>query len=137
MRRSVAVTLTVLLTIGSSSPLAYLKLGAMVNERIIDATWRQMPIGYFISDRAGSGVSATDLRGAAERASASSSGVRDRGDAFLEVGVARDATQQAAEDLRRPAPAEHVGSLPVVAAERALFVDRHGVLVWFPEDATG
>ena len=63
------------LTLGSSSPLAYLKLGATLNGRVIDATWHQQPIGYFISERNGTGVSAVDLRGAVERAAATWSGV--------------------------------------------------------------
>src|SRR5204862_1503052 len=34
------------------------------------ATWQQQPIGYFVSDRDGTGVTAADLRGALERATA-------------------------------------------------------------------
>ena len=71
MKRLVAITSALILTLGSASPYAYLKLGAMLNGRIVDATWHQQPIGYFISDRNGTGVSATDLRGAVERAAAS------------------------------------------------------------------
>ncbi len=87
MRQCVAVTLTVLLTIGSSSPLAYLKLGAMVNGRVIDATWNQQPIGYFVSDRPGSGVSAIDLRGAVERATATWSRVESANVRFAFQGM--------------------------------------------------
>ena len=58
MTRIVAATAALILTIGSSSSLAYLKLGAMVNGQIVDATWHQQPIGYFISERNGTGVSA-------------------------------------------------------------------------------
>lgn len=68
MTRSLAATLALVLTLGSSSPLAYLKLGAMVNGRVIDATWRQQPIGYFISERPGNGVTAAELLGAVDRA---------------------------------------------------------------------
>jgi hypothetical protein len=79
MMRLVAITTALVLTLGSSSPVAYLKLGATLDGRVIDATWRQQPIGYFISERNGTGVSAADLRGAVERAaatwSASSSGM--------------------------------------------------------------
>jgi hypothetical protein len=93
MRRCVAVTLTLLLTIGSSSPLAYLKLGAMVNGRVIDATWNQVPIGYFISDRPGSGVSAIDLRGAVERAAATWSRVESANVRFTFQGMTSAAAE--------------------------------------------
>ena len=93
MRQCVAVTLTVLLTIGSSSPLAYLKLGAMVNGRVIDATWNQVPIGYFISDRPGSGVSAIDLRGAVERAAATWSRVESANVRFTFQGMTSAAAE--------------------------------------------
>lgn len=68
MRRLLAATGAVLLTVGSASSLAYLKLGAEVNGRIIDATWQQQPVGYYISTRDANGVTAADLRGAVERA---------------------------------------------------------------------
>ncbi|HUQ88151.1 MAG TPA: matrixin family metalloprotease [Vicinamibacterales bacterium] len=87
MRRCIAATLTVLLTIGSSSPLAYLKLGAMVNGRVIDATWKQTPIGYFVSDRPGNGVSANDLAGAVERATATWSRVESASVRFTFQGM--------------------------------------------------
>ncbi|MEO7133848.1 MAG: hypothetical protein ABI024_06465, partial [Vicinamibacterales bacterium] len=74
MRRLVAITTALILTLGSSSPLAYLKLGVTLNGRVIDANWHQQPIGYFISERSGTGVSAGDLRGAVERAAATWSG---------------------------------------------------------------
>ncbi|HYE88587.1 MAG TPA: carboxypeptidase-like regulatory domain-containing protein [Vicinamibacterales bacterium] len=67
MTRLVAIAV-VCLTVASASPHAYLKLGASVNGRVIDATWHQQPIGYFISMRDGTGTTAEDLRGAVERA---------------------------------------------------------------------
>jgi len=70
-----AITLAILLTAGSSTPFAYLKLGGMVNGRVVDATWHQQPIGYFVSDRNGNGATANDLRGALERATATWSSV--------------------------------------------------------------
>ncbi len=70
-----AVTTALLLTVAASSSLAYLKLGASVNGRVVDATWHQQPIGYFISDRDANGVTAADLRGAVERATATWSAV--------------------------------------------------------------
>ena len=75
MTRRVALTVALVLTLGSSSSLAYLKLGAILNGRVIDATWKQQPIGYFISDRPGNGVSAMDLLAASQRATATWSGV--------------------------------------------------------------
>jgi hypothetical protein len=75
MMRIAAVAIAIVLTLGSSSPLAYLKLGATLNGRIVDATWHQQPIGYFISDRPGTGVTNAELRGAVERAAATWSAV--------------------------------------------------------------
>jgi hypothetical protein len=87
MTRFVALTLALLLTAGSSSPLAYLKLGALLNGRVIDATWRQQPIGYFVSDRAGSGISSTELLGAIERATATWSRVESAQVSFSFKGM--------------------------------------------------
>ncbi|MBM3808989.1 MAG: matrixin family metalloprotease [Acidimicrobiia bacterium] len=70
MRRILAATAALCLTAGGSSSLAYLKLGAIVNGRVVDATWHQQPIGFFISTRDGSGATAAELRGAVERAAA-------------------------------------------------------------------
>jgi hypothetical protein len=75
MTRLLATTIALLLTIASSSSDAYLKLGAMVNGRIVDATWHQQPIGLYISDRGSNGVTADDMRGAVERAAATWSAV--------------------------------------------------------------
>lgn len=74
MTRCLAV-IAIAVTVGSTSPQAYLKLGALLNGKVIDATWRQQPIGYFISDRSGGGLTANDLRGAVERAAATWSNV--------------------------------------------------------------
>jgi hypothetical protein len=75
MKRLAAITIAILLTAGSSTPLAYLKLGGMVNGKVVDATWQQQPIGYFISERPGNGVTPADLRGAVDRAAATWSSV--------------------------------------------------------------
>src|SRR5829696_1198161 len=76
MMRFTAIIIAIVLTCGSSSPLAYLKLGATLNDgRIVDATWHQQPVGYFISDRPGAGVTNAELRGAVERAAATWSNV--------------------------------------------------------------
>ena len=60
MTLRLALTVALVLTVGSSSSLAYLKLGAILDGRVIDTTWKQQPIGYFISDRPGNGVTAMD-----------------------------------------------------------------------------
>lgn len=75
MMKLVAITAAIVLTAGSSTPSAYLKLGATLNGHVVDATWHQQPIGYFISDRNGNGVTAADLHGAVERAAATWSAV--------------------------------------------------------------
>jgi hypothetical protein len=75
MTRIFAITTALLVTVGSSSSDAYLKLGAMVQGRVVDATWHQQPVGYFISNRDGNGATATDLLGAVQRATATWSAV--------------------------------------------------------------
>jgi hypothetical protein len=87
MTRLSAATLAVLLTFGATSPLAYLKLGALLNGRVIAATWRQQPIGYFISERPGSGLNADDLRGAVARAAATWSSVESATVSFQYQGM--------------------------------------------------
>jgi hypothetical protein len=87
MTRLIAATLAVLLTFGATSPLAYLKLGALLNGRVIAATWRQQPIGYFISERPGSGLNADDLRGAVARAAATWSSVESATVSFQYQGM--------------------------------------------------
>ncbi len=75
MRRLAAWAAVLTLSIGSPSPaLAYLKLGANVNGQIVDVTWRQQPIRYFVTDSGGPGVSAADLRAAIGRATATLAG---------------------------------------------------------------
>ena len=93
MTRCIAATLTVLLTLGSSSPQAYLKLGAIVNGQVIDATWKQAPIGYFISDRPGNGVTAAELVGAVDRAAATWSRVESAGVRFAFQGMTSAAAE--------------------------------------------
>ncbi len=75
MTRLMAATAALLITLGATSSSAYLKLGAVVNGRVVDATWQQQPIGLFISDRSSNGISANDVRGAVERAAATWSSV--------------------------------------------------------------
>jgi hypothetical protein len=87
MRAVVALTVALLASAGSASPLAYLKLGAAVNGRVIDATWKQQPIGYFISDRPGNGVSVADLQGAVDRAATTWSRVESANVRFAFQGL--------------------------------------------------
>ncbi len=76
MRRLAAWAAVLTLSLGSPSPtFAYLKLGAEVNGQIVDVTWRQQPVRYFVADSGGPGVSAAELRGAIGRATATWQGV--------------------------------------------------------------
>lgn len=75
MTRLIAAIAALLLTVGSAPSSAYLKLGAIVNGTVVDAVWRQQPIGWYISDRDSHGVTANDVRGAVERAAATWSAV--------------------------------------------------------------
>lgn len=71
MKRVVAAALAVL--VGAASPIpamAYLKLGALLDGRVVDVTWQQLPIRYFVSDRDSGTATAAELRGAVERAAA-------------------------------------------------------------------
>ncbi|MGH9384740.1 MAG: hypothetical protein ACRD2N_10680, partial [Vicinamibacterales bacterium] len=72
MRRMAAWAAILTLSIGwPPSVFAYLKLGANVNGQIVDVSWRQQPVRYFVSERSVPGVTAADLRGAIGRATAS------------------------------------------------------------------
>lgn len=87
MIRIIAATAALVITAGSSSSLAYLKLGAMVNGRVVDATWHQQPIGYFISNREGNGVTADELRGVIARATATWEAVSSANVRFEFIGM--------------------------------------------------
>ncbi len=76
MTRLLAWILTVSLIAGAPSPAwAYLKLGTTIGGRVVDVTWQQQPIRYFVTERDGGGVTAGDLRGAVARATATWQGV--------------------------------------------------------------
>jgi hypothetical protein len=76
MRRVAAVVMTAVLVAGAEIPgAAYLKLGTMLDGRVVDVTWHEQPVRYFVSERAGNGVTAADLRGALERAATTWSAV--------------------------------------------------------------
>ena len=69
MRVRLLVVLAVVAALAQSPVHAYLKLGAVVNGTVVDVTWRE-PVRYFVSNRAGGGVSAGELARAVERAAA-------------------------------------------------------------------
>jgi hypothetical protein len=71
MKRLAAIVAVVSVVGLTETPTAaYLKLGTMLNGQVVDVTWQQQPVRYFVSDYAGNGVSAADLRGAVARAAA-------------------------------------------------------------------
>ena len=70
MRRLAGVLVAVLVLAGSTSPVgAYLKLGTPVDGRVVLANWRA-PVRYFVSEADVPTVTASDLRGALARATA-------------------------------------------------------------------
>lgn len=76
MRNLVASSLIFLTSIASPSPaFAYLKLGTEINGRVVDVSWHQQPIRYFVTEQNVPGVTAQDLRAAVSRATASWQGV--------------------------------------------------------------
>jgi hypothetical protein len=76
MRRLAVLLATVTVAAVTDTPVAaYLKLGTIQNGEVVNVTWQQQPIRYFVSDYAGNGVSAADLRGALQRAGATWSAV--------------------------------------------------------------
>jgi hypothetical protein len=71
MRRVAAWAAILMLSVGwPCSVFAYLKLGANINGQIVDVSWRQQPIRYFVNERDVPGVTNADLRGAIGRATA-------------------------------------------------------------------
>lgn len=76
MKRSCLLFMTVLcLTLSSGPASAYLKLGTRVDSRTLTLRWEEFPVRYFISNQAGGGVSASELRDAVVRAFATWDGV--------------------------------------------------------------
>ena len=65
MTRRGALLALVLALVGSSHPAsAYLKLGTTLDGRTVTLQWEEFPIRYFVTNAAGGGVSATQLRDA-------------------------------------------------------------------------
>jgi hypothetical protein len=76
MKRLAALLATITVVAVTATPAtAYLKLGTMLNGQVVDVTWQQQPVRYFVSDYAGNGVSADDLRAALARAAGTWSAV--------------------------------------------------------------
>ncbi len=68
MRRRLVTLLVASLVAGVTTPAeAYLKLGARVGGRTITLRWGSLPVRYFVTDRNGGGVSASQLQQAVER----------------------------------------------------------------------
>ena len=69
MKRLVAFLMVlVCVAIATERASAYLKLGSRVGTRTVTLKWNTFPIRYFITNRAGGGVSAQALQSAAGRA---------------------------------------------------------------------
>jgi hypothetical protein len=69
--RAHAWLLVAVLLVSSQPPaLAYLKLGTAIGTRVVDASWRQQPIRYFVTERPAAGVTSLDFRNAVARATA-------------------------------------------------------------------
>jgi hypothetical protein len=68
MRRSLITMLVASLVAGATAPAeAYLKLGARSGGRTVTLRWGSFPIRYFVTDRSGGGVSASQLQQAIAR----------------------------------------------------------------------
>jgi hypothetical protein len=68
MKRAALFVTLVCVALSSSSASAYLKLGTQSGNRTVTLRWEQFPVRYFITNAAGGGVTATELRDAVDRA---------------------------------------------------------------------
>jgi len=69
LKRLVAVLMVLgCVAIASEQAFAYLKLGSKVGTKTVTLKWNTFPIRYFVTNRAGGGVSAQDLQAAVGRA---------------------------------------------------------------------
>ena len=88
MRRAVAWALLALLVAGRPVALgAYLKFGFETGDRTVDVRWPEGSIPYFVNERDIAGVSAADLRTAAQRATATWQAAPDTAIAFAFQGM--------------------------------------------------
>ncbi|HEY0874077.1 MAG TPA: matrixin family metalloprotease [Vicinamibacterales bacterium] len=63
-RRTVWLAIAFALLASNDPASAYLKLGTTLDDRTVTLRWEEFPIRYFVTDAAGGGVSATQLRDA-------------------------------------------------------------------------
>jgi hypothetical protein len=69
VKRATALCFTLLCVAFSSAPAsAYLKLGTRVDTRTVTLRWEEFPVRYFVTNEAGGGVSAAQLRDAVVKA---------------------------------------------------------------------
>jgi hypothetical protein len=69
MRKPVALALIMMLVFAHATPaFAYLKLGVSVGGRSVTLKWATTPARYFVTNRASSGLSASDIQAAVGRA---------------------------------------------------------------------
>jgi len=68
MKRMALFLAVFCLTVSSQPASAYLKLGTQVGNNTVDLRWEEFPVRYFITNAAGGGVSATQLRDAVNNA---------------------------------------------------------------------
>lgn len=68
MSRAVLLAVLFCFAVASEPASAYLKLGTRSGTRTVTLSWRDMPVRYFITNQAGGGVNATELRDTVARA---------------------------------------------------------------------
>lgn len=74
-RRLLLLVTVVFVAVASTPASAYLKLGSRIGARTVTLKWEQLPIRYFVTDRAASGVTATEFQNTMGRAFATWQGV--------------------------------------------------------------
>jgi hypothetical protein len=76
VKRSCLLFITmVCVTLSSGPAAAYLKLGTRLDDRTVTLRWEEFPVRYFVTNAAGGGVSANELRDAVVRAFATWDGI--------------------------------------------------------------
>lgn len=66
--RRLALVVTAVLLVSAVPAFAYLKLGIRTNDRTVTLRWTDLPVRYYVTDRAVPGVSVQDFQGALARA---------------------------------------------------------------------
>jgi hypothetical protein len=67
-RRSALAAALAAVALSAAPASAYLKLGTRLDNRTVNLRWEEFPVRYFVTNAAGGGVSATQLRDAVNRA---------------------------------------------------------------------